>query len=318
CLIIGCSSAGEIATEYQQDGLVAVVFEQDEFRAEGAFIAGVAEYGSSEAKETIEGLRSRLASRAGEDFPNSFAFCLIDGLSVSEERFVANTHAALEGIPLLGGSAGDNLRFERTTVFCGERYGSEAAVLLLLRTNLDFELFHLAHFSPTEIELVITKADLNTRTVFEIDGGPANEEYAALLGVSTDALTTTFFSFHPLMLQVGDEWYVRAIQQVNPDGSLTFFCAIEEGVPLCVGSCEDITVSINKKVKEFQKKFQDIRLTIGCDCILRRLEMERNGNSDDVLKALQPLNFLGFSTYGEQLNSLHVSQTLTGVVLGKR
>ena len=33
-------------------------------------------------------------------------------------------------------------------------------------------------------------------------------------------------------------------------------------------------------------------------------------------RELNKINFLGFSTFGEQYNAIHINQTLTGVVFG--
>jgi hypothetical protein len=38
-----------------------------------------------------------------------------------------------------------------------------------------------------------------------------------------------FFAAHPLMVRAGGDYHVRSVQSANPDGSLTFYCAIDEG-----------------------------------------------------------------------------------------
>ena len=42
------------------------------------------------------------------------------------------------------------------------------------------------------------------------------------------------FASHPVLVGVGGQYYARSIQQMNPDGSLSFFCAIDEGMVLTV------------------------------------------------------------------------------------
>jgi hypothetical protein len=56
-------------------------------------------------------------------------------------------------------------------------------------------------------------------------------------------------------------------------------------------------------------------LIIGCDCILRRLEMEAQGIDDSVGRLMADSKVIGFSTYGEQFNSIHVNQTFTGIAI---
>ena len=59
-------------------------------------------------------------------------------------------------------------------------------------------------------------------------------------------------------------------------------------------------------------------LVIGCDCILRRLEMGQKGLVDDVAAIMRRHNVVGFSTYGEQFRGMHVNQTFTGIAFGPR
>jgi len=56
---------------------------------------------------------------------------------------------------------------------------------------------------------------------------------------------------------------------------------------------------------------------IGCDCILRRLELQDQDALPQVDALLEALPFIGFSTYGEQFGSVHINHTLTGVAIGE-
>ena len=52
------------------------------------------------------------------------------------------------------------------------------------------------------------------------------------------------------------------------------------------------------------------------DIALRRLESEREGIKDEIGKIFVDNNVIGFATYGEQFNSMHVNQTFTGIAIG--
>ena len=58
-------------------------------------------------------------------------------------------------------------------------------------------------------------------------------------------------------------------------------------------------------------------LTMGCDCILRSLETQRDELREQVADVLERFETVGFATYGEQFNALHVNQTFTGVMIGR-
>ena len=80
--------------------------------------------------------------------------------------------------------------------------------------------------------LVITEADPQNRRVIEIDSEPAAQAYANILGLKTEDLNPMAFSKYPVILQIGGKHYVRSIQKVNEDGSLSFYCAIDNGLVL--------------------------------------------------------------------------------------
>ncbi len=42
---------------------------------------------------------------------------MIDGLSLMEEQFLAQVYPCLNGLPLVGGSAGDSLEFNETRMY---------------------------------------------------------------------------------------------------------------------------------------------------------------------------------------------------------
>jgi hypothetical protein len=49
---------------------------------------------------------------------------------------------------------------------------------------------------------------------------------------------------------------------------------------------------------------------------LRRLETEREGIKDQIGAIFAANNVIGFATYGEQFNAMHVNQTFTGIAIG--
>ncbi len=316
CPVIGCTTAGEIGTRYINGGMVGVSLSSKVFRLHPYMITPLKGFDIAYAQEVADALSSELTLSATLDPNKMFGFLLIDGLSVLEEMVTATLHNVLKGVSLIGASAGDSLNFSETRVYFNGEFISDAAVFSLIETSLDFETFKIQHFVPSEMDMVITEADPSQRIVYEIDGGPAGEEFAKIIGLDVEELTSQIFAMYPVMLQIGEDWYVRSIQKTNDDGSLTFFCAIDEGLPLIVAKGVGIVDTLKEKVKELETDFSEIELTIGFDCILRRLEIMEKSLSSDVENELRKIKFIGFSTFGEQFNSLHVNQTLTGVTIG--
>lgn len=319
CPVIGCTTAGEITSNagYMEGTLVGVSLDSPQLFARPKLISPLTSFGLPQGEDLARELRSEL--KLGSDFDprKMFSLLLVDGLSMLEEQAVATLHEALSGLPLFGGSAGDDLSFEKTHVYFEGRFHTNAAVLTLFETSLPFVLFQTQHFEPTETRLVITESDCATRTVTEINGGPAAAEYARAVGLEIAGLTPQIFAAHPVMLQIGGEYYVRSIQKVNPDGSLTFFCAIDNGLVLTVGRGKQLVESLGETLDRLRRQLPTLKLILGCDCILRRLELQQKGLTEAAGQVLKGVDFVGFSTYGEQVNGIHVNQTLTGIALGE-
>ena len=97
--------------------------------------------------------------------------------------------------------------------------------------------------------------------------------------------------------------------------SLTFFCAIDQGIVLTQMYSTGLVTHTHNMLKTLSEDIGPTELIIGYDCIHRRIEMEEH----DLLPAISDLyrkhNVIGFSTYGEQFNDLHINHTFTGVAL---
>jgi hypothetical protein len=219
-------------------------------------------------------------------------------------------------IPLFGGSAGDDLEFVKTHVYCDGHFRSDSTVLILINTPLPFKIFKTQHFVTTTERLVVTEADPARRLVIEINGLPAADEYARLVGVEVHELNSMSFAVSPVVVMLDGTDYVRSIQKANPDGSLSFYCAIEEGLVLRVAHGEDLVRNLEQTFAKIREEIGPPQLVFGCDCILRNLELSKQGSKDRVGEIYRRNNTVGFSSYGEQFRGVHVNQTLTGCAIG--
>ena len=62
---------------------------------------------------------------------------------------------------------------------------------------------------------------------------------------------------------------------MNEDESLSFFCAIDKGIVLTVAKGTDLLRSIESLFDQINVEIGPPQLVIGCDCILRALELEK-------------------------------------------
>jgi hypothetical protein len=248
--------------------------------------------------------------------PRTFALLINDGLSMREETIVSALADALDEIPLIGGSAGDNLAFRETSIFLDGRVLTNASLLVLVSTDLDFRVFQTQHFQPLDQKIVVTRADPARRLVMEINAEPAAEEYARMIGITAADLTPLVFAAHPLVVKAGGRHYVRAIQRVDDDG-LHFFCAIDEGIVLSMARSGDLRANLVSLFDGLRQELGEIEAVIGFDCVLRYVEMEQRQLLTDISRLMAGNRVVGFNTYGEQFGMMHMSQTFTGIAVGR-
>jgi hypothetical protein len=313
--LIGCTTAGEITpVGYLRGALTGVSIASPHFRVATHRIDKLRDFaledGATVAKSLLERLGGNPSAR------DTFGFLLVDGLSCREEIVVSAIARAVGGISIFGGSAGDGVRFQATHLYHEGRFHRDCALFSLVQTEHPFTVFKTQHFTPSDKKMVVTEADPERRVVTEINGAPAGHEYARMVGLDVDKLTPLIFSAYPVVVKVGNEHYVRSIQKVNEDESLTFFCAIDEGIVLTVAQGVDMVDNLRALFADVRAKVGPPQLVLGCDCILRHLEMDQKQLKDRIAPILVENNVIGFSTYGEQYNAMHVNQTFTGVAIG--
>jgi hypothetical protein len=318
--VIGCTSAGEInGLGYGEGTITGVGFPASHFKAQVKLIEDLKSFSIADGERIVkQALESFGHSLPSARFVPSqtFAMLLVDGLSKQEEALISTINRFLDPVPLFGGSAGDGLNFGKTFVFANGRFHENAAVLTVIHTSCPFKVFKLDHFHPTDRKMVVTEADPNQRLVHEINAEPAAPAYARMVGLEAQELSPLIFASYPVVVKIGGEYHVRAIQKVEPDGSLRFYCGIDEGLVLTVAHGEDMALNLGKNLEELSRQIGTVDVILGFDCILRRLEAEQKQQVREVSSVLKRFNVFGFNTYGEQFRSMHVNQTFTGVIIG--
>jgi hypothetical protein len=316
--VVGCTTAGEIGPAgYHQHSLSGASFHVGSCVAVSGRLDRLNQFNIPKGHDFAQALLQRLESKVPQTGPdNSFALLLIDGLSLREEPVAHALQYALGKIPLVGGSAGDDQKFEKTYIYSDGRFHTDSAALILINTALPFKIFKTQHFVPTDKRMVVTQADPAKRIVTEINGLPAAKEYARLAGIDVHDLNPMRFAASPVVVMINGIDYVRSIQKANPDGSLTFFCAIEEGLVLRVANGVDLVNNLEQTFDKIRAQIGQPQLVIGCDCILRNLEISQSGLKNRVEEILKRNNTIGFSSYGEQFHGVHINQTLTGIAIG--
>lgn len=318
--VVGCTTAGEITNDgCEQKSIVAIGFSSKYFSISAKIIENMGEFDMVDAQTTINELTEQCrTNELAPIYDNSFLLTLLDGLSSKEEQFLLTLNSATGGIPHFGGSAGDDVNLANTHVFYQSKFYQHAAIVIMFNSKCAFEVFNCNHIKcPTE-KLVVTSADVESRTVYELNAMPAALEYANLLNIDIKDLTPEVFSLHPLAVKVGGQYFIRSIQKVNvEDLSLTFYCAVDVGIVLTAVETEDIFNSLTGKLEDITLHLGKPELVLACDCFLRRIEIEQKDLTKQAANLYAKYNVAGFNSYGEHINGIHLNQTFAGVFIAE-
>jgi len=312
----GCSTSGEITPDgLQESGIVSILLPRQWFNTSICVLQNVSDLGMEKIAERASETRFNFLQSLKTDDP-VFAINMIDGLTYSEELVSVALDRGLDGIPIIGGSAGDDLRFDRTWQIHNGLTYTGAGVVVIIQCQLPCQTFTNNNFVPTNNKLVVTEADPEQRKVIEFNAEPAARAYAEAIGSTVDELDAGSFASHSIVVKSGGKYYCRSIQKLNDDESLTFFCAIDNGMVLTVARSEGIVASSHAAIDNIEDNIGPIDMLFGFDCIYRKLDAQHRQTSHRIANLYRDANFIGFNTYGEQYNSMHINQTFTGVAIG--
>lgn len=316
--VIGCTTAGEIGPQGFVDGtLVAMSIAADDFTPSTAVIKDIKQRAMLSKNEVINAF-----TKTGMDVndPNvskkGFGIVLIDGLQAAEEKVMSVFSLVFKEFPILGGSAGDDLKFKETFVSANGEVYTNAAVVTFIKTNKKIYPYKENIYVPTEKELKVTKVDLEGRVVYEFNNAPAVDEYAAALDVTKDKVPACFNS-HPLGRQFADNIWIASPYQIVDEG-MRFYAQIMPNSVVKLLKAIDPVSEAKRTVENIKANLPGVKGIIGFNCILRYLQFKDENICGPVYNELSKLGeVIGFSTYGEQYFKYQVSQTLTLVALGE-
>jgi hypothetical protein len=284
--------------------------------SKGAFNAGY---------QAVVDAAAELGLEPGELQPKRHvAMCLLDWRSQCEELFIAGAGSTASTISLVGGSASDDVEFEpveqrghESRIFFRDEALSDCGLILLLETELPFTVIVTEHMVPCGGRVVVTATDPANRLVKELDGKPALERYAEVTGAG-DAMDSQLAGARPFGYYVDGRPYVRSVMGIEGD-ALRFACGVDRGTVLVPMEPGDMIPTTERALSEAEQQIGgEMSALIAFSCYGRFLEAERDGLTRAVGDVLTRYPVTGFNTFGEQINTLHVNHTMTGLAFGNR
>jgi hypothetical protein len=175
--LIGCSTAGEIATAGPGEASVVVTALGGEgFRVETAV--------APEASRDLHAAGARVAAclPAVEGHPHRVLLLLTDGLAGDQQEIVRGAYGVLgAGVPLVGGCAGDDLRMTRTFQLFGDRVLTDSVVAAGIASDAPFGVGVRHGWRKVGEPMLVTRSR-GTR-VYSLDNEPALDIYLERLGI---------------------------------------------------------------------------------------------------------------------------------------
>ena len=299
--VILCSTAGEYTSKgYKNDAITG--FEYDLYEAEIVEIL-------YPPIKSINKLKS--AYQKVENNENAFALLLCDGLAGMEEAIVTTFFFTKDKFKLIGGSAGDNLKFKETLVYIGNKKVHSAVIFFNCKRKTHLVKENI--YAPTGKSLLVTDSNVINRTVKTFNGKPASSEYAKALGISETDLPNHFMN-NPLGKFYKDDIYIASPMKVNSDKSITFYCQIIPNTFVQILHPVDPIEKIKGTLGSLNCKPNFI---LSIHCILRSLKFQEENlwsSFDKQLLSFCP-NTNGFVSYGEQFYKNHVNQTMVMLII---
>lgn len=313
--IVGSTTAGEFTDEGVTDGgIVVALIESDSMETVTTFADGVSEDVFGTVQKAVDGLPDA-GDLSGE---HTAAVTFHNGLAGKGEEITLVTNQLLGDVPLAGGSAGDDLALEETTVFTEDGVSSDGVAIAMLSSEEPFGLAASHGHTVLSDTYEVTKADGNV--IHELDGDPAYDVWKREIAdvaadeydVDMEELSADDDEFATLLNQfeigipTGEDTHkIRwPAMTDSTDGSLKFATGVPEGSEVKImhsPKAEQID-SARDAARESLQSFEgeDVAGALVFDCVCRGLIL-----GDEFEQAVDAMTdeigapIAGFETYGE-------------------
>ncbi|MGE0868933.1 MAG: FIST signal transduction protein [Kofleriaceae bacterium] len=239
---------------------------------------------------------------------------IIDGGAGHEEASCIGAAAAAPMIRIVGGCTATDPVQPHSYLWANGQVHSDAAVVVLMSSELPFHAVSSSHLESTDIKTVVTAA--SGREIIELDGRPAGTRLRDLVTGLGDQLDVEQAS-HALARVIAGIPHVRSITgMVGSRLSLT--TPVETGHVLRVMRPGDLLATTRRDLAAAAERVGGaMSLFLGFSCIGRHLEAEGRGLAGRLAEVYAAHSTVGFQTNGEQSGMLLVNHTLTGLAIGE-
>lgn len=306
--LIGCSSAGSIVTTGTfRNSLCVLMIKSDSM----SFSLGMARRVSRNARSAGYEVANQTFSKSTKEKTTKVFVMFSDSLSGNGADILRGVQEVLgTSFPIIGGSAADELRFQKTYQYLNNNIYTDAIVGLLINGNINIGIGKAYGWQPIGKPHRITKARSNT--IREIDRRTAIELYEEYFGKSREEIKNEGIGRlgvnYPLGIRTKgkSEYLIRAPLRLEDNGSLVLNAEIPEGedINLMMGDknlCLDATRNMCREVAK-DVYVRNIRFVIVFSDIARYNLLRNDAREEiEIIKECFGKNIpiVGCYTYGQ-------------------
>ena len=307
---IGCSTAGEMVTDKMgQNSIVAMAWPKSSLKDLKIELLENIQTDTDVVAKAFQSFEKSLGKTMKQLNPEKYVgMIMIDGLSGCEEK-LNDQLGNLTNVLFVGGSAGDNFKFQSTWLFVDGKAYTNAAILLLMEPANGYTILKTQSFTTTDKKLTPTKVDEKRRMVIEFNGQPATEAYANVLGISVDDLAKNLGEYPVGLVFDEQNFFVRSPMKIEGT-SIVFYCSVKEGLELTVLHSDDIVAATRADLQQCGEP----QAVVDFNCCLRTSELSSKNQLNEYSEIFGTVPAIGFATYGESYIG-HINQTSTMLLL---
>ncbi|MGP1594550.1 MAG: FIST signal transduction protein [Treponema sp.] len=320
--VLGASAPGEITPKgFIKQSLVVTALSCSKTSFQGVLIDNIDKFPIiDKSKLEQAALKCGISINSASSHKDAFALTFVNGVRNAEESFLSFFHAVIKNDQFIiaGGSAGDNLEFKKTYISYNGTVTVQGAVVLFIKTRCVFDVRKVNIFKSTGKRMTITKADMLTRTIYELDGQNAKRYYCKNLGIPESQVDSVILD-HPLGRNFNNKLYISSITGFTPSGAINVFTRVVPNTIVDILEPADTLQILSDNLAEISKKVPRFGCAFIIPCLLCTIGFEKYqlcSKITDLLNKTFP-TFCGFSGFGEQFGKLNNNQTIIMVVIGE-
>ena len=232
---------------------------------------------------------------------NSFAMTFICGLLNAEEIVLSVLYSLVKDSDFLtaGGSAGDDMRFQKTLVSYNGKVSDMGAVILFVKTTGKFTIYKENIFQPSGKHVMLTQVDPEKHIISSIDGQNPKKRYAQVLGINEANVANALLD-HPFGRVFGNEVFIASLVQFDMAGKLTTYARVLQNSVQEILEPVDVLNTAENSCKDVLEEIKNPGCVILFNCILRTVGFEKHNQQASVNSVWKKY----FPTYSGFSNSL--------------